>query len=143
MIARLARVSDRWQLYRDTTTGWVAGVCAGIGLRLGIRPLWIRLGFTALALSTKIFPALAVYLLLTLVLKLRLGETAYLATPMFNRSSGKARPRPAAGPDMMAGGSLGDLGARFAVLNRRLNRIEAAVTSEELSLRRKFRDLGA
>ena len=49
MIARLARVSDRWQLYRDTTTGWVAGVCAGIGLRLGIRPLWIRLAFTALA----------------------------------------------------------------------------------------------
>jgi phage shock protein PspC (stress-responsive transcriptional regulator) len=49
----------------------------------------------------------------------------------------------AAGPGGPApGASLGALGARFAALDVRLNNIEAAVMSDELSLRRKFRDLG-
>jgi hypothetical protein len=37
---------------------------------------------------------------------------------------------------------LPEIAARFAALDSRLNMIEAAVMSDELSLRRKFRDLG-
>jgi len=37
---------------------------------------------------------------------------------------------------------LGELRTRFTAIDARLSRIEAIVTSDELSLRRKFRDLG-
>jgi hypothetical protein len=41
------------------------------------------------------------------------------------------------------GTRLNELRTRFTAIDARLARIEAVVMSEELSLRRKFRDLGA
>ena len=37
-------------LRRDTETGWVAGVCSGLGRRLGIDPIILRVGFGAATL---------------------------------------------------------------------------------------------
>ena len=39
-------------LRRDTSRGWVAGVFAGLGARLGVDPLILRVGFVVLAIAT-------------------------------------------------------------------------------------------
>src|SRR4051794_41700916 len=39
-------------LRRDQAHGWVAGVFAGLGERLGIDPLILRVGFVVLAVAT-------------------------------------------------------------------------------------------
>jgi hypothetical protein len=45
-------------------------------------------------------------------------------------------------PAAAAGRRVSELKTRFARLDARLNNLEAAVMSDELSLRRKFRDIG-
>jgi hypothetical protein len=45
-------------------------------------------------------------------------------------------------PTAASGRRVAELKARFARLDARLNNLEAAVMSDELSLRRKFRDIG-
>src|SRR5919197_5029474 len=42
----------RQPLRRDTANGWVAGVFAGLGQRLAIDPLILRVGFVILAVAT-------------------------------------------------------------------------------------------
>ena len=39
-------------LRRDTSRGWVAGVFAGLGARLGVDPLILRVAFVILAIAT-------------------------------------------------------------------------------------------
>jgi signal transduction histidine kinase len=39
-------------LRRDTSRGWVAGVFAGLGARLGVDPLILRVGFVVVAVAT-------------------------------------------------------------------------------------------
>lgn len=43
---------SRTQLYRDKANGKWLGVCEGLGNYTGVDPLWIRLGFLVLFLTT-------------------------------------------------------------------------------------------
>jgi phage shock protein C len=162
MNARLVndgRLSARFGLYRNTRCGWIAGVCCGIADRLGVKPLWVRLAFIALAAVTHGI-IIILYIVLTVVLQRGSFEPGYAAlypaNPPGNASPGYFADRlypnrsaattnsppnaPPAGPP--PGNRLAEAAARFAALDARLNQIEAAVMSDELSLRRKFRDLG-
>jgi phage shock protein C len=162
MNARLVndgRVSARLGLYRNTRCGRIAGVCCGIADRLGVKPLWVRLAFIALAAVTH-GVMIIIYIVLTVVLQRGSFDPGYAAlypsSPPGNNSPGYFADRlypnrptatmnnapepPPAGPP--PGNRLAEAAARFAALDARLNQIEAAVMSDELSLRRKFRDLG-
>jgi len=56
------------ELYRDPAHGKIAGVCAGIG-RYFDWPVWlIRLALVVLAVTTQVFPLVAVYLIAWFVL---------------------------------------------------------------------------
>jgi phage shock protein C len=140
--------SVRFGIYRNTKSGWIAGVCAGIADRLAVKPIWVRLVFLILATVTHGILAVVLYVLMVMILEPYSVPTGFAAAPYPTDRSGYFADRlypgntgnapPAAAPS----GQLGQLAARFASLDARLNNIEAAVTSDEMSLRRKFRDLG-
>jgi phage shock protein C len=117
------RFFSRLGLYRNVKEGWITGVCAGIADRLSVKPFWVRIAIALItAIGHFIGPAI-VYLLLAFLMKPR--DEAGGATPA-----------------AAAGRRVTELKTRFARLDARLNHLEAAVTSDELSLRRKFRDIG-
>ena len=58
-------------VYRSTSNKWIFGVCAGIGRRFGIDPMWVRIGTLALVVlpaGLGIFPVGLFYLILTALL---------------------------------------------------------------------------
>jgi len=118
-------------LMRDTRHGIIAGVCAGIAERLGVKPIWVRAGFVLLAMLWHGAASIALYVILALVMPK--GEGILPERP--SRGSWQDTPGPTPPP-------VGSVAARFAALDARLNRLEAAVTTNEFSLRQKFRDLG-
>ena len=64
----MAKPSRPRELYRDPAHGKIAGVCAGIG-RYFDWPVWlIRLALVVLAVTTQVFPLVAVYLIAWFVL---------------------------------------------------------------------------
>ena len=121
---------SRYRLYRDPEHGILAGVCAGIADYLGIERIVIRLAFVV-ALVFFIVPAALAYILLAIALPKR--------PPQLYRSADEAafwRGVATAPDDTLAG-----LRRRFGDLEGRLRAMERQVTSGELDLRRKFRDL--
>jgi phage shock protein C len=145
-MGRWASFSEQRGIYRNTRRGWIAGVCAGIGDFIGVKPFWIRIAFLALMCVTHFVAAIILYIVLIFVLKPRSGIDA----PPASWSQGIRPDRifadrymfsgaPAAQP---AGERLTSLKTRFTALEARLSRLEAAVMSDEILLRRKFRDLG-
>jgi phage shock protein C len=146
MVGRLDDVSVRWNVYRNPTRGKIAGVCAGLSDRLGIKANWIRLGFIIAAVTVfHAIPAVLLYLALAVVMRPRNEPIGYVtpdAMP-YNAAPGYQPPNPGAMPMPPPGTRLTELRTRFTAIDARLARIEAVVMSEELSLRRKFRDLGA
>jgi len=151
---RLDDVSVRWNVYRNSSRGKVAGVCAGLSDRFGVKVWWIRAAFIVLAVVYHAIPAVLLYLLLALIMRPRTEPIGYVmpdAMPAGPGAYGWAPGSAYAGPyppgfsapgGYPPGPRLTELKTRFTALDARLNRIEAIVTSEELSLRRKFRDLG-
>jgi len=142
MTGRWDEVSNRWGVYRNTQSGWIAGVCAGIADRLSIKPVWVRLIFAILTATTHCVPGIIAYIALAFVLKPRAGLAAPASAAgvqMAYRDLAQSVSAPF-GPD--PAGRVTDLKSRFASLDARLNNLEAAVMSDELSLRRKFRDIG-
>jgi phage shock protein C len=149
MRGRLDDVSVRWNVYRNTTRGKIAGVCAGLSDRLAVKTLWVRAAFVVFAVVYHAIPAVLLYLALAIIIRPRDEPIGYVAPdampsggpPSYGRAAGAAytSSMPSAAP----GSRLTELKTRFTALDARLNRIDAIVTSEELSLRRKFRDLGA
>ncbi len=145
-MGRWASFLDRRGIYRNTRRGWIAGVCAGIGDFVGVKPIWIRIAFIALICVTHCIPAIILYVALTIILKPRSGIDAAPAA----WSQGIKPDRLFADRYMFAtvppmpnpGARLTTLKTRFTALEARLARIEAAIMSDEISLRRKFRDLG-
>ena len=145
-MGRWASFSERRGIYRNTKRGWIAGVCAGIGDFVGVKPFWIRIAFIALICVTHFFPAIILYIALTFILKPRSGVDAEPASwsqgvkpdRIFADRYMFATVPPAQNP----GSRLTMLKTRFTALEARLARIEAAIMSDEISLRRKFRDLG-
>ena len=120
----------RHRLYRDPGHGILAGVCAGIADYLGIERIVIRLAFVV-ALVFFIAPAALAYILLAIALPKR--------PPALYRSEEEAafwRGVVTAPDDTLAA-----LRRRFGDVETRLREMERQVTSGELDLRRKFRDL--
>lgn len=150
MAKRLGDISMRMNLYRNTTRGKIAGVCAGISDRMGIKSTWVRIAFVAFALLTHGF-GIVLYLLLAIVLQPREEMMTYAPpAPGYGGYAAPGGPLPAgpmpAGPMPMGpppGARVMDVKTRFTAIDARLSRIEAVITSNELSLRRKFRDLGS
>jgi phage shock protein C len=144
-MGRLDSFFLRRGIYRNTAKGWIAGICAGIADYIGVKPRWVRLAFILLAAFTHGFAIIA-YIALVFIMK----KSAGLATGPVKWSEG-IRPENMfadrytsfTAPPAPPGSRLIELKTRFTALEARLGRIEATVTSDELSLRRKFRDLGA
>jgi phage shock protein C len=122
-------------LMRDTGRGIIAGVCAGIGERLSIKPGWVRLAFILLALMWHGIASIALYVILALVMPKGVGSLPERPGRSFGTGGWRDTPGPTPPP-------VSSIAARFAALDARLNRLEAAVTTNEFSLRQKFRDLG-
>ena len=121
---------SRHRLYRDPEHGLLAGVCAGIADYLGIERIVIRLGFVV-GLVFFIVPAAFAYILLAIALPKR--------PPALSMSGEEAafwRGVATAPDDTLAG-----LRRRFGDLEGRIREMERQVTSGELDLHRKFRDL--
>jgi phage shock protein C len=121
-------------LMRDSGRGLIAGVCAGIGERLGVSPNWVRLAFILLAALWHGAAAIALYIILALVMPKDAPGLPERPARGYDGGGWRAAPNPAP--------PVGDIAARFAALDARLNRLEATVTTNEFSLRQKFRDLG-
>jgi phage shock protein C len=121
---------SRYRLYRDPEHGLLAGVCAGIADYLGVERIVIRLGFV-LALVFFIVPAALAYILLAIALPKRPPALA-----MSEEEAAFWRSAATAPDDTLAG-----LRRRFGDLEGRLRAMERQVTSGELDLHRKFRDL--
>jgi phage shock protein C len=122
---------SRHRLYRDTENGLLAGVCAGIADYLGTERIVIRLAFV-LALFLVVVPAALAYILLAIALPKR-SPALYASAEEAAFWLGAATT-----PD----DTLAALQHRFGDLEVRLRAMERQVTSGELDLRRKFRDLG-
>jgi phage shock protein C len=120
-------------LYRDVQHGRIAGVCAGLGAYLSIKPKYIRLAAILGCVFGFFVPIIAVYVALAILLK-PMPEVRFHseAEERFWRTMSVSPNRTAS-----------DLTARFRALDRRLRDIETRVTSEEFNLRQKFRDLHA
>lgn len=124
-----------WQspptLYRDREHAWLGGVCAGIARYLGVSRFAVRIA-AVLAFLFFALPTLTVYVALAIVLPPQPARVfANAAEEDFWR--GVARePRQTASA----------LRQRYRELEYRLQRLERAATSEEITLRRRFRDLG-
>ena len=122
---------DRWRVFRDPENGWIAGVCAGIAENAGVDPLVIRL---AAVISTIFFvvPALVAYVALAIVLPVR-PRTLFASSEQEGFWRGlRSRPQT----------MLERTAEQFRDLERRLARMEEAVTSNDFDLHRGFRDLG-
>jgi phage shock protein C len=135
-----ANLTTRIGLYRDTKAGWIAGVCAGIAERAAIKPFWIRLGFALVTAVTHGFFLIA-YFALAFLMKPRPGAEAP-ASASGAQMAYRDLAQTVTSPFAAGGRQVNDLKARFAALDARLNGLEAAVLTDELSLRRKFRDIG-
>jgi len=122
-------------LMRDTERGIIAGVCAGIAERLAVSPNWVRLAFILLAALWHGVAAIALYVILALVMPKGAPALPERPARRYDGNNWQAPPGPTPPP-------VGNIAARFAALDARLNRLEAAVTTNEFSLRQKFRDLG-
>jgi phage shock protein C len=82
-------VNDR--LYRSVDDRVIAGVCAGLADRLDMDPALVRIGYAILALLTGIFPLLALYVIMVVVIP---EETSWTGVrPVPPQSAG---PEPAA-----------------------------------------------
>jgi phage shock protein C len=121
------------RLYRDTKNARIAGVCAGLANYFDVRVRYIRLALI-LGMIFGFLPAIVVtYVILALVLKPmpdKIFETPQ--EEQFWRSVARSPNR-----------TTGELKSRFRSLDRRVSDIERRVTSDEVDLRQKFRDLNA
>src|SRR5262249_41746812 len=124
------RLHNPYRLYRDPEHGRVAGVCAGIANFFGIDPTLVRIG-VVIALFFFIVPVGVTYLVAAAILPVK-------PPSLYANREEEAFWR---GVSMEPDRTLHGLGEKFASLKQRLERMEAAMTSQDFELRRKFRDL--
>jgi phage shock protein PspC (stress-responsive transcriptional regulator) len=110
-------------VYRDTSAGWITGVCAGLSEIAGVRPVLLRV---SVLIATYMFPLVVVpaYLIAFALLRDRA------------RSGFSVLEEPALAQMQAPSGYEND------VLQQRLAHLEAEVTSADAELRRRFRDAG-
>lgn len=76
---------NRYGLYRDPTKGWIAGVAAGLGERLGVSTGVIRLVFVLFALVAHPLTALVVYAVLVFLMPPRPVSDIYVSNRTWRR----------------------------------------------------------
>jgi len=122
---------DRWRVWRDPERGWIAGVCAGIAENVGVDPAVIRV-VAVISLVFFVVPALVAYVALAIILPVR-PPSLFASTEEAGFWRGlRSRPQT----------MLEKTAVQFRDLDRRLARMEEAVTSRDFDLHRGFRDLG-
>ena len=123
---------NRHRIYRNTRTGRIAGVCAGLADYFGWRVGHVRAGLILLTVFFFPMPIFA-YIAAAILIK----PDAPIAARYVNAEEERfwrtysVKPR----------ATLSELKHRFRALDARLADMEKAVTSNEYSLRREFRDL--
>ncbi|SEC69291.1 PspC domain-containing protein [Bradyrhizobium erythrophlei] len=110
-------------VYRDSSTGWVTGVCAGLSEITGVRPVLLR---ASTLLSAYMFPLVVV--------------PAYLIAFALLRD--RARMESSDLDDVTLAPVQVPSADEHDLLQQRLAHIEAEVTSGDAELRRRFRDAG-
>ena len=119
------------RLYRDTERGILAGVCAGIADYIGVEPIAVRLA-AVLCLFFFFVPTVIGYVVLAIALRPK-------PPALFKSRDDEAFWR---GVNTAPDTTLQSLKRRFRDLEARLGQMESQVTSGDLDLHRKFRDLG-
>lgn len=119
------------RLQRDPENGWVAGVCAGLARYFDWNVRLLRVLMALGLFFSGFFPVGVMYLALWYLM-----EPGADGTPAW-RPSGYAAPSATPAPPA----SPGELKARFARLERRLQDLEGCVSSSEFELRRELRKL--
>lgn len=116
------------RLYRSSSEGWIAGVCAGLADYFGLNVTATRV---VVVVCSFFFPSLIlVYLVLALLLKKR-------PTLAADDPGGDLRRRVRSEPHA----TLGAVKHRFREMDLRLQRIEKYVTSRRFELDRELRKL--
>lgn len=116
-------------LYRSSTQGWIAGVCAGLAESYG-QPVWlVRLIFITLFLFSG---SLAILLYLAGVVLLERRPTVAPQAPPR---------RPVFDYDQPRSSRLRQLNERMRALDQRLQSMERYVTSSRYRFNKEFRDL--
>lgn len=118
---------------RYPDSGWIAGVCAGLGDYFGWSTKLIRVLFILAFIFSGFFPVGIVYIVLWYLMDAETGPAGLGTGPQ----AGTASPAPRSPRTV----SSAEARARFERLERRLAQMEACVTQEELELRRQFRSL--
>jgi phage shock protein C len=123
--------TSKYRLYRLPEKGWLAGVCAGMADYLGLDVRLVRFGWV-LGLIFFSVPVIAAYAIMALVLKPRPAQLFGSEEEQALRRAVHLGPR----------GTLREAKGKIIDVDERLSRLEAAILSEELKLRREFRDIG-
>jgi phage shock protein PspC (stress-responsive transcriptional regulator) len=110
-------------VYRDSSAGWITGVCAGLSEITGVPPVLLRV---SLLIAAYVFPVVVV--------------PAYLV------AFALLRDRARIGSSVLDEAALAQMHAQSGyendLLEQRLAHLEAEVTSGDAELRRRFRDAG-
>ena len=110
-------------VYRDSSAGWVTGVCAGLSEITGVRPVLLRI---SVLIATYMFPLVVVPAYLIAFALLR--DRARIGSSVLNEATLAQMQAPS--------------GYENDLLQQRLAQLEAEVTSGDAELRRRFRDAG-
>jgi phage shock protein PspC (stress-responsive transcriptional regulator) len=110
-------------VYRDSSAGWVTGVCAGLSEITGVRPVLLRV---SALIATYMFPLAVVPAYLIAFALLR--DRARMESSVLDE---------AVSTELEAPSSY-----EKDLLLQRLAHLEAEVTSGDAELRRRFRDAG-
>lgn len=123
---------NRHRLRRDMARGKIAGVCAGIADYFDINVKFIRVVWILASIFTFPLPII-LYGLAAFVLKPGRDLTPLYENPEDEQFWRSFSVRPKA--------TYGELKHRFRALDARIGEMEHAVTSNEYTLRREFKDL--
>jgi phage shock protein C len=118
------------RLYRDTRNGWILGVCAGFADYFGWNPVLLRV-LAVIALC--FFPPATFIVYFVLGFALPKKPARFYDRELHDDFWQDVRRSPT--------NTFHDLRHRFRQMDRRLQRMEAYVTSRRYDLDRQFRDL--
>ncbi len=124
-------------LYRDTENGKIAGVCAGIANYFGLEIWLVRIAVVSAALLGGSFLVLLAYIAFALMLE-RQPYDLQQQTQASREHQVKNKPWQAGEtPEMV----INNIDAELEKIEKRLQEMEAYVTSDAFKLNREFRQL--
>ncbi|WP_162046601.1 envelope stress response membrane protein PspC [Vibrio taketomensis] len=125
------------ELYRDTVNGKLTGVCAGLANYIGAEVWLVRILVISAALLGGSFLVLLIYIALTLMLE---KQPANYVEQLRAKQEHKLKDKPwqsGQSPEQL----LATLDNDFSVLETKLRRMEAYVTSDTFKVNREFNKL--